>query len=93
MASRKAHGLEADVWSIGCMLYTMLVGRPPFDANGVKKTLDRVILAEFTIPDKLSNEAHHLIRSLLQKNPKDRIRLDRKFGQSMLLTHWMKFQN
>ena len=30
---RGPHGLESDVWSLGCMLYTMLVGRPPFDVS------------------------------------------------------------
>ena len=75
MASRGAHGLEADVWSVGCMLYTMLVGRPPFDTDGVKNTLNRVISAEYHIPDELSPEAKHLIRSLLQKNPVDRLHL------------------
>ena len=33
IASRGAHGLESDVWSLGCMMYTMLVGTPPFDVR------------------------------------------------------------
>ena len=78
IASRGAHGLEADVWSAGCMLYTMLVGRPPFDTQGIKNTLNRVIAAEFDLPDHLSEEAKDLISSLLQKNPKDRIALHSK---------------
>ena len=79
IAMRTAHGLEADVWSVGCMLYTLLVGHPPFDTQGVKNTLNRVISAEYHLPGHLSPEAKHLIQSLLQKNPKDRLPLDRKF--------------
>ena len=78
IALRNAHGLEADVWSLGCMLYTMLVGRPPFDTHGVRNTLNRVILAEFSLPELLSPDAKDLITSLLKKNPAERIRLDRK---------------
>ncbi len=33
VATRGPHGLESDVWSLGCMLYTLLVGRPPFDVR------------------------------------------------------------
>ena len=78
VASRSAHGLEADVWSVGCMLYTMLVGKPPFDTHGVRNTLNRVISAEFDLPNKLSSEAKHLIKALLKKNPKERLPLDSK---------------
>ena len=35
VATRGPHGLESDVWSLGCMLYTLLVGRPPFDVNQI----------------------------------------------------------
>ena len=34
IAARNPHGLESDVWSLGCMLYTLLVGQPPFDVSG-----------------------------------------------------------
>ncbi|KAL4230044.1 Serine/threonine-protein kinase plk4 [Mactra antiquata] len=75
VASRSAHGLEADVWSLGCMFYTFLVGSPPFDTDTVKLTLNRVISGDFELPDNLSPEAVDLIHNLLQKNPMKRIRL------------------
>ncbi|CAG2248017.1 PLK4 [Mytilus edulis] len=75
IAIRGAHGLETDVWSLGCMLYTFMVGKPPFDTDAVRSTLNRVITAAFDLPDHLSQEAKDLLQSLLKKNPKDRIPL------------------
>ncbi|KAF4528591.1 hypothetical protein B566_EDAN015811 [Ephemera danica] len=75
VAMRSAHGLEADVWGLGCMLYTLLVGRPPFDTDAVKSTLTRVVMADFKIPDHVSPEARDLLHNLLKKNPKERIKL------------------
>lgn len=75
VAMRLAHGLEADVWSLGCMLYTMLVGQPPFDTDAVRSTLNRVIQAEYDLPSDLSTEARDLIQCLLRKNPKQRLQL------------------
>nr|KAG5706237.1 hypothetical protein BaRGS_019564 [Batillaria attramentaria] len=59
----------------GCMLYTMLVGQPPFDTDAVRSTLNRVIQAEFELPADLSPEARDLIQCLLRKNPKHRLHL------------------
>ncbi|KAK7794686.1 hypothetical protein R5R35_008017 [Gryllus longicercus] len=75
VATRSSHGLEADVWGLGCLLYTLLVGRPPFDTDAVKSTLTRVVMANYKLPAYLSLEAKDLIDSLLKKNPKERIRL------------------
>lgn len=75
IASRNAHGLEADVWSLGCMMYTFLTGKPPFDTEGIRNTLNKVVLAEFEMPKYLSPEAQDLISCLLKKNPMDRIPL------------------
>lgn len=57
------------------MLYTLLVGKPPFDTDAVKSTLTRVVMADYTIPSHLSENAKDLIDKLLKKNPKERIRL------------------
>lgn len=57
------------------MLYTLLVGRPPFDTNEVKSTLNRVVTANYHLPTHLSLEAKDLIDKLLKKNPAERINL------------------
>lgn len=75
IATRSAHGLESDVWSLGCMFYTLLVGKPPFDTDTVKNTLNKVVLADYEMPAFLSREAQDLIYKLLRKNPADRLSL------------------
>jgi polo-like kinase 4 len=58
------------------MLYTFLTGKPPFDTDGIRNTLNKVVLAEFEMPMYLTSEAQDLIRSLLKKNPQERIYLN-----------------
>ncbi|KAJ7423851.1 polo like kinase 4 [Willisornis vidua] len=75
IATRSPHGLESDVWSLGCMFYTLLIGKPPFDTDTVKNTLNKVVLADYEMPAFLSREAQDLIHRLLRKNPADRLSL------------------
>lgn len=75
IATRSAHGLESDIWSLGCMFYTLLIGRPPFDTDTVKNTLNKVVLADYEMPTFLSREAKDLIHQLLRRNPADRLSL------------------
>ena len=72
VATRSAHGLESDVWSLGCMFYAFLIGRPPFDTDSVKNTLSKVVLGEYDMPSHVSLEAQDLIHQLLQRDPAHR---------------------
>ncbi|XP_026758163.1 serine/threonine-protein kinase PLK4 [Galleria mellonella] len=75
VAAREMHGLPADVWGLGCMLYTLLVGSPPFHTQHVKTTLNKVINADYNIPSELSPHAQDLLLKLLCKDPTMRITL------------------
>ncbi|XP_063620371.1 serine/threonine-protein kinase PLK4 [Cydia splendana] len=75
VASREVHGLPADVWGLGCLLYTLLVGSPPFHTQHVKTTLNKVIQADYKIPTELSIQAQDILQKLLCKDPTKRITL------------------
>ncbi|EDW18870.1 uncharacterized protein Dmoj_GI13469 [Drosophila mojavensis] len=85
VVSHMSHGLPADLWSVGCMLYTLLVGRPPFDTDAVQSTLNKVVHSDYTMPSHLSYEARDLIDKLLRKNPHERISLEQVLRHPFML--------
>jgi len=74
--NKKGHSFEVDIWSIGCILYTLLVGKPPFETQTLKDTYTRIRRNEYHIPTKLSVEARNLITRLLQGDPAHRPNCD-----------------
>lgn len=75
MDGRKGgHSYEVDIWSIGCILYTMLVGKPPFETKEIKTTYRKIKLNDYRIPSSagLSEEAKDLIRICLHSEPSQR---------------------
>ncbi len=39
---KKGHSYEVDVWSLGCILYTLLIGKPPFETSCLKDTYAKI---------------------------------------------------
>jgi serine/threonine protein kinase len=70
----RGHSFEVDVWSMGVILYTILVGKPPYEAKDVKATYQRILANEYRFPPdcSISDDVKELIVSLLQSNPADR---------------------
>src|SRR6516162_10849987 len=50
---------RSDLYSLGIVLYTLLVGRPPFEAESVLALLHKHRFSEFDPPDKLIPEMPH----------------------------------
>uniref|UniRef100_A0A8C3EJ90 Serine/threonine-protein kinase PLK n=1 Tax=Corvus moneduloides TaxID=1196302 RepID=A0A8C3EJ90_CORMO len=73
---RQGHGPESDVWSLGCVMYTLLCGNPPFETSDLKETYRCIKQVEYTLPVFLSLPAKHLIAGILRRNPQDRFTLE-----------------
>ncbi|XP_043230271.1 serine/threonine-protein kinase PLK1-like [Amphibalanus amphitrite] len=66
------HGYEADTWAMGCIMYAMLVGQPPFETETLNETYKRITNNQYTLPPQLSPAASDLIARLLHPSPRMR---------------------
>lgn len=69
---KKGHSYEVDVWSLGCILYTLLVGKPPFETSCLKETYNRIKKNNYTIPWHVNPAASSLIKRMLHADPSQR---------------------
>ncbi len=78
LTQRKGHSYEVDIWSIGVIIYTLLIGKPPFETKNVKTTYRKIKMNAYSFPEHvtISPEAKKLIQSILVTDPKKRLTID-----------------
>ncbi|CAE6531628.1 unnamed protein product [Rhizoctonia solani] len=60
---------SSDVWAIGCILFQMLAGRPPFKGGSEYLTLEQVKRLEYEAPEHFDSVAGELVKSILVLDP------------------------
>ncbi|HEY9792132.1 MAG TPA: serine/threonine-protein kinase [Candidatus Obscuribacterales bacterium] len=82
---------RSDVYSLGCVLYECLLGRPAFDSDDATKFMYR---KQNGLPDRLSSrsqspampkELEAVIFKALQRQPESRFQTAREFGEALHL--------
>lgn len=86
-AGGRYSGRAADCWSLGVLLYTLLVGRYPFHDSDPGALFAKIRRGHFTVPESLSARARCLIRSLLRRDPRDRLTAEEVLGHPWFAGH------
>ncbi|CAH1102322.1 unnamed protein product [Psylliodes chrysocephalus] len=45
--TNKGHSFEVDIWSLGCIMYALLIGKSPFEASSLEETYNRITKCEY----------------------------------------------
>ena len=78
LEGKTGHSFEVDIWSLGVIIYTLIIGKPPFETNNVKETYKRIKNDNYSFPENalISEPSKELIQSILVLDPNKRPNLD-----------------
>lgn len=75
IVDRKGHGLAVDWWSVGCIIYEMLTGQPPFILqNGNKEELfENIRKCNIRLPENITPQCRDLLQRIFVADPERRL--------------------
>jgi 3-phosphoinositide dependent protein kinase-1 len=69
----KAASFGSDWWALGCILYQLLAGRPPFKGANEYQTFQKIIALDYSFPVGFPDTAKDLVEKFLVLDPDQRI--------------------
>ncbi|XP_066467725.1 serine/threonine-protein kinase 36 isoform X2 [Tiliqua scincoides] len=73
LVEEKPYDHTADLWSVGCILYELYVGTPPFYTNSIFQLVSLIIKDPIKWPNNMSPNFKSFLQGLLMKDPHQRL--------------------
>ncbi|CAC5416461.1 FU [Mytilus coruscus] len=73
LVEEKPYDHTADLWALGCILYELFTGTPPFYTNSIFQLVSLIIKDPVKWPKNMSSVFKDFLQGLLTKNPRSRL--------------------
>eukprot|EP01135_Chromosphaera_perkinsii_P002866 Nk52_evm21s229 gene=Nk52_evmTU21s229 len=83
----KCASKSSDLWALGCIIYQLIAGKPPFRGANEYQTFQLIIKLELDFPKGFPEVAKDIIQKLLVLDPKERIGCEHRGGFAELKKH------
>uniref|UniRef100_UPI00358EED19 3-phosphoinositide-dependent protein kinase 1 n=1 Tax=Myxine glutinosa TaxID=7769 RepID=UPI00358EED19 len=87
LLTEKAACKSSDLWALGCIIYQLVAGLPPFRATNEYLIFQKIIKLDYEFPEKFFPKARDLVGKLLVTDPGQRLGCENCGGFQPLRSH------
>ncbi|XP_075851092.1 3-phosphoinositide-dependent protein kinase 1 isoform X4 [Microcebus murinus] len=87
LLTEKSACKSSDLWALGCIIYQLVAGLPPFRAGNEYLIFQKIIKLEYDFPEKFFPKARDLVEKLLVLDATKRLGCEEMEGYAPLKAH------
>jgi len=87
------YGASVDWWALGVLMYEMMAGQPPFEADNEDDLFESILHDDVLYPVWLSKEAVSILKGFMQKNVNKRLGCVKNHGGEEAIKHHPFFRD
>ncbi|CAH1724853.1 3-phosphoinositide-dependent protein kinase 1 isoform X1 [Aphis gossypii] len=73
LLTEKTISPSSDLWALGCIIYQMIAGLPPFRSRSEYMLFKKILNLDYVYPDGFNADAKDLVQKLLVLDPNERL--------------------